>query len=371
MTPDDVSKVEKALFLLVKSALNKNTKANFTNDIEVPIAPAFGPDVLKFDHMEWGKLITLAKKQGVQAISLDGFPHEYLHMIPKDIKIRWDRAVEQVEERHQKQIKVLKELTAIFKKNSVSTVIINNMCISKAYPIAKHRECADLNIAQPGSWEKGNKVIDNLGINVHKINKQHSIFNFRGITVHNHNIDLGKTEKVTLDNIEITIPERDFAAIFLTRQTADNFLSSSIVMRHLADLSLFFEEHSQEINFEQLTRELNRERILKIILHLLILSQKLLGFEKGLKLIFEQAKESRYISKKSVYSDFSLTPMADKIRKDLTSNEFIKSNINDLITMSKKERKTLELKNLLSNKWKYTLFKRRMFYKTLLKILVK
>jgi hypothetical protein len=371
MTPDDVSKVEKALFLLVKSALNKSYNTNVTNDIGAPITPVFGPDVLKFDHMEWGKLITLAKKQGVQAISLDGFPQEYLHMIPKDIKIRWDRAVEQVEERHQKQIKVLNELTAIFKKNSVSTVIINNMCISKAYPIAKHRECADLIIAQPGSWEKGNKVIDNLGINVHKINKQHSIFNFRGITVHNHNIDLGKTEKVTLDNIEINIPERDFAAIFLTRQTADNFLSSSIVMRHLADLSLFFEEHSQEINFEQLTRELNRQRILKIILHLLILSQKLLGFEKGLKLIFEQAKESKYLSKKCVYSDFSLTPMADKIRKDLTSNEFIKSNINDIITMSKKERKALELKTLLSNKWKYSLFKRGLFYKTLLKILVK
>ncbi|MDZ4058880.1 MAG: hypothetical protein U1D64_02440, partial [Bacteroidales bacterium] len=132
-----------------------------------------------------------------------------------------------------------------------------------------------------------------------------------------------------------------------------------------------FEEHSQDINFELLTKELNRERILKIILHLLILSQKLLGFEKGLKLIFEQAKESKYLSKKCVYSDFTLTSMADKIRKYLTTNEFVKSNINDLITMSKKERKALELKTLLSNKWKYSLFKRGLFYKTFLKILVK
>ena len=363
MIKADISRIERALVLLVKNALNKKDRGE--------IGEIITEGDLKFDHIEWGKLITLAKNQGVSAISLDGFPKEYMHIIPKDIKIRWDKAVEQVEARHHKQIGVLKELLDIFTKNSVYTLIVNNLCIGHTYPQPNHRECADLNIAQPDNWAKGNKTIDNLGINVYTLNSKKSIFSFRGVTVHNHNTNPGKAEKVLVENREINIPNRDFTALFFTRQITENFLDSSLVLRHLADLSLFFEAHSKQINFEQLTRELKREGRLKLIIHLLILSHKLLGFETGLKLLFEQAKAIRYISKSSVYSDFALHPTSEKIRKDLLTNEFVKSNINDLITMTRNQRKTLKAKELIQNKWKFRLIKRTLFCKTLLKTIFK
>ena len=369
MIKSDIAKVERALVLLVKGGLNGGIKEESSNK-SVARSKIIAQEDLNFEHMEWGKLITLAKKQGVVAIALDGFPKIYTEIIPKDIKIRWERATELVEERYKKQIDVLKELVTIFRENSINTIVINNLCISNAYPVSNHRECADLNIAQPQNWEKGNKVIDNLGVNVRILNSRHSFFSFRGVTVHNHKINPGKPAKILVDNLEAFIPELNFTASFLINQITDNFLNSSFVLRHLVDLSLFFESYSKEINFEQLTRELKREGKLKLILHLLILSHKLLGFETGLKQIFLEAKEIRYIRKKSNYSEFESDPLYEKIYKDIFSNEFEKSNINDLITMSSAQRKTIKVRELSQNRWKFRLIKRTLFCKTFIKTIL-
>ncbi len=68
MIKSDITKIERALVLLVKSGLNSGIKEESSNK-SVARSKIIAPEDFNFDHIEWGKLITLAKKQGVVAIA--------------------------------------------------------------------------------------------------------------------------------------------------------------------------------------------------------------------------------------------------------------------------------------------------------------
>jgi len=68
MIKSDITKIERALVLLVKSGLNSGIKEEGSNK-SVASSKIIAQEDLNFEHMEWGKLITLAKKQGVVAIA--------------------------------------------------------------------------------------------------------------------------------------------------------------------------------------------------------------------------------------------------------------------------------------------------------------
>src|SRR3989339_1447331 len=131
------SKAEKLLPLLIKNALQKNNDGQESNI-------AFTD--FQLDHTQWNELLTLAAKQGVFAIAYDGLPDTLLPELPKDITIKWQLGVENIEKRYDRQIGVLKELISIFNKNGIDLLLLKGLGLCSMYPEPNHRECGDLDI---------------------------------------------------------------------------------------------------------------------------------------------------------------------------------------------------------------------------------
>ncbi|HEY5509954.1 MAG TPA: nucleotidyltransferase family protein, partial [Prolixibacteraceae bacterium] len=147
---------------------------------------------------EWQRLIENAASMGVLAIAFDALPKgEAFPGLSKELMIRWGLSVQRLEDRNRRQREALRELIDTFRENQIAVLLLKGLGLAENYPLPAHRECGDLDIYLFGDYEKGNQVIEALGIEVDKECSKHSSFFFKGIHVENHlsflNLDLSET----------------------------------------------------------------------------------------------------------------------------------------------------------------------------------
>jgi len=230
---------------------------------------------------EWQRLIENAASMGVLAIAFDALPKgEALPGLSKELIIRWGLSVQRFEDRNRRQREALKELIAHFRKNRIEVLLLKGLGLAENYPLPAHRECGDLDIYLFGDYEKGNQVIEALGIEVNRESSKHSSFFFKGIPVENHlsflDVDFSQTDKnlevhlnrilkeqgyetIMIDDITVRIPTPDFTSLFLTRHNITHFLGSGLVLRHFCDMALFFSRNAGRINFESFRKIITEE----------------------------------------------------------------------------------------------------------------
>ena len=175
--------------------------------------------------------------------------------ISRELLLRWELSVQKLEARNRKQRAVIKELIALFKENGIEMLLLKGIGLSELYPDPYHRESGDIDIFLFGDYEKGNKVIEESGIEVEKDGSKHSKFYFKGVPVENHktflNAEYTQTDKnlekhlhkilyeqgfdsIVADDTQVRIPTPDFTAIFLSRHDITHFLASGLVLRQLS-----------------------------------------------------------------------------------------------------------------------------------------
>ena len=146
---------------------------------------------------DWNSLVNLAARQGVLCVARDGLVQ--MPGISRELLIRWELSVQKLEARNKKQRAVIKELVALFRENGIEMLLLKGIGLSELYPDPNHRECGDIDIFLFGDYEKGNKVIEELGIEVEKEGSKHSKFYFKGVPVENHktflNVEYTQTDK--------------------------------------------------------------------------------------------------------------------------------------------------------------------------------
>lgn len=330
---------------------------------------------------DWGELFTLAARQGVLGVSLDGLAqvekrsglskNDQIPGLSKELLIRWELSVKKMEARNKRQKEVIKELVALFRENGIEMLLLKGIGLGMNYPQPSHRECGDIDIYLFGDYEKGNKVIENLGIEVDKEGAKHSKFYFKGVPVENHktllNVEYSKTDKnleqhllrvldeqgfdsIMIDDVSVRVPTPDFIATFLTRHDITHFLASGLVMRHFCDLALFFEKNGDRIDFvrfEKLMREVGQY---DFFCSFLAIGQEYLGMP-------EESFPGISINHQKV------TVLTNRVLEDSLYNKYRSIDKKKLETMWVPRRKLLGLKHFLASKWKYDSIDRWLFYK--------
>ena len=199
--------------------------------------------------------------------------------IPRALKIRWELSVRHIGEIHRRQRLVLKELAEVFAREGIRVMLLKGLGLAEMYPRPEHRESGDLDIYLFGDFEKGNKVIGDLGIEVEYDGTKHSKFNYKGIPVENHknflNVTTTRVDKdlerelmrmlqeqkcgsLDLGGITVDVPPPDFQMIFLTRHAITHFLASGLVLRHLYDFGIFYSAHAQEVDLDRIEKIFKR-----------------------------------------------------------------------------------------------------------------
>lgn len=352
-----LSKENSTLFSLLRHAIWQNRDEELINfDLTTP---------------EWQRLIENAAGMGVLAIAFDTLPKgDALPGLSKELMIRWGLSVQRFEDRNRRQREALRELIDTFRENRIEVLLLKGLGLAENYPLPAHRECGDLDIYLFGDYEKGNQVIEALGIEVDRGYSKHSTFFFKGIPVENHLsfLDAGfsQTNKnleahlhrilneqgyktIMIDDIAVRIPTPDFTSLFLTRHNITHFFASGLVLRHLCDLSLFFSRNADAIDFEVLYKILAQESQLELFSSFIDLAQQYLGMP--------------------VDSIPVLTPeesTSNKILLDILDNSYRKISSEDRTEWGVLKRKAIGAMHLFQSKWKYDLAEDGVFYRRLM-----
>jgi len=324
------------------------------------------------EDIDWDSLINLAARQGVLCVARDGLVQ--MPGISRELHIRWELSVQKLEARNKRQRAVIKELVALFRENCIEMLLLKGIGLSELYPIPNHRECGDIDIFLFGDYEKGNKVIEELRIEVEKDGSKHSKFFFKGVPVENHktflNVEYTQADKnlekhlnkvlleqgfdtITIEDIPVRIPTPDFTAIFLSRHDITHFVASGLVLRHFCDLALFFEKNSARINFANFEKVMREYGQYKLLCSFLAIGQMHLGLPK------ESLPEF------SIDQQLVAT-LANRVLEDTFYNKYKSIDKKEIETMWVPRRKLLGVKQLFRSKWKYDLMEKGLFFKSLI-----
>jgi len=321
---------------------------------------------------EWQRLIENAAKQGVLAIAFDALPKgETLPGLSKELMIRWELSVERFEDRNRRQREALRELIAIFRENQIEVLLLKGLAVAENYPLPAHREFEDLDIYLFGDYEKGNQVIEALGIEINKEVTRHSFFFFKGIRVENHIsfLDVGIKqadnnlevhlhrilkeqgyETIRIDDIAVRIPTPDFTSLFLLRHHITHFLISGLVLRHFCDMALFFSRNAGRINFESFRKIIVEEHQFSCFSSFTQLAHVYLGMPDTPIPVSDKHKA-----------------LSERVLHDTLTNKSRYVKEEERMHWSVPKRKVIGAINLFNLKWKYDVLGKWEFYNTLSK----
>lgn len=349
---------QNVLFSLIKTSLWPE------KDGEVSLLPSGGVD--------WEALIALAARQGVLAVSYDGLPKN--HQIPglsKGLLIRWALSVQNLEARNEAQKKVLGELVTLFREHGMEMLLLKGIGLGTNYPHPGHRECGDIDMFLFGDYEKGNELMELLGIEVEKKSLKHSNFFFKGVPVENHktflNIEGSQTDKnleqhlhrvleqqgfdiLMVGDVPVRIPTPDFTATFLTRHDMTHFLASGLVLRYLCDLGLFFTRNRERIDLVRFEELMRAEGQYDFLCSFFAIAQRHLGMPKeGFPI--------------NPLSSPKMEILTHRVLEDTLYNKHRSLDKKVLETMWVPRRKLFGLGLFFGSAWKYRAIDRGLFYK--------
>lgn len=336
------------------------------------------------EDLDWNSLVNLAARQGVLSLSLDGMRlMEQSCKIPKissldglsrELLIRWELSSKKQEARNKKQRAVIKELVAVFRENGIEMLLLKGIGLSELYPNPNHRECGDIDIFLFRDYEKGNKVIEELGIEVDKDGSKHSNFFFKGVPVENHktflNVDHTKADEnlekhllevlrvqgfdtIMVDNVPVRIPTPDFTAIFLCRHDITHFLASGLVLRHFCDLALFFHLNRERIDFANFELVMREHGQYNLICSFLAIGKFHLGLPKESLVEFTIDQQQ-------------VVDLTNRVLEDTFCNPYRSIDRKEIETMWVPRRKLLGVNQLVRSKWKYDSIESGLFFKSLI-----
>ena len=236
---------------------------------------------------DWCNVIDLSFAQGVASISIDGLQkivavytgRELLLNSPEfeDLKYEWIGSVFQMECNFAKYLSAAKALGKIYADKGLNTLVLKGLVFSECYPIPSHRSSCDLDCYLFDGFEKGNQLVEQLGVMVNRNYFKNSSFDFNGLHVENHHYftafrgnrkakeyerllhqELASGEKRPIFDSDLLAPPVMFTALFCISHAQTHFLTEGITLRHILDWALFRKRHYDEIDwtrFESVCRK--------------------------------------------------------------------------------------------------------------------
>lgn len=265
-----LNKPQEMLFALLRASLHEK-------EVEVSYFDGATND-------DWKQCYQLAVAQGVMALAWDGVHRLPAKLMPfRNLKLTWAMAVEMYEAKYRRYCKTVDELSALYVRHGIGTVLLKGVGFSTYYPLPMHREGGDIDIytysadATKMTDKEANQLADKLmeeqGIEVEHHSVKHSNFIYKGIPIENHknflNVEI-IPEAVQADAVlyrklnpqivelvegKVQIPSPEFNALFISFHALQHY-GSGIALHHLCDWAMILKRYGwfipEEIQEKQL-----------------------------------------------------------------------------------------------------------------------
>jgi len=234
--------------------------------------------------VDWLPIRTLAERQGLYAIVLDGIDNlPALSRPPQGVLLEWiGEVLQSYENRYEQYCKALAEMAGLYNRHGLKMMVLKGYACGLNWPKPKHRPYGDIDIWQFGEHKKANALLTKeKGIKVDNSHHHHSIFYWRDFMVENHydfinvhhhrsNVELEKIFKelgeednhyVEICGEKVYLPSPNLHALFLLKHMINDFTAFSINLRQVLDWGFFVEKHTKEIKWDWLIALLDKYRM--------------------------------------------------------------------------------------------------------------
>ncbi len=282
--------------------MDKNLRESFGALVRLGIGHSMGalPET-----MDWPAIQTLANKQGLSAIVIDGIEKlpEKLRP-PKVLLLQWiGEVLQSYEYRYDLYRRAIAELAGFYNEHHYKMMILKGYACSLDWPKPEHRPCGDIDIWLFGRSHEADLLIEReKGIEVNRSEPHHTVFYWQDFMVENHFdfIDvnhhqshralektlkeLGKddTYSVELNGEPVYIPSPNLHSLFLLRHSMLHFAFGEFSFRQLLDWAFFVKAHGQEVDWKWLLDVLEQHGMMPLFNLFNALCIENLGFEAEL-----------------------------------------------------------------------------------------
>lgn len=234
------------------------------------LEPAFFAEI---STEQWNDVHTLALRQGVVAMMLDGIIRSGLE-IPRPVKMRFISSTDKLERGYTQKFRLAQELAQTYSTEGIEMMLLKGIGLSQLYPTPKHRPCSDIDIYLMGAQREGDRLVrKRFGVKINHGHHHHTTFHIKGILVENHYDfieahsrrsksrletylkELSAMESpahASLKGVDVLLPAPNLNALFLTLHAADHFAAENISIRHLTDWAMFLRSHHAEVDWQRL-----------------------------------------------------------------------------------------------------------------------
>lgn len=238
------------------------------------------------DRVDWVELQTLAWRQGLSAIVLDGLdvqvreerlPRE-CDIDPMQKKMWIGQVLQNFEYRYELYRRSIAEMAAFYNEHGFKMMVLKGYACSLDWPHPEHRPTGDIDIWQFGRYHEADAALaSEKGISIDSSHHHHTVFYWRDFMVENHydfinvhhhrsNAEYEKILKklgeddshsVELCGEKIYLPSPNLHALFLLKHAMLHFATGEISMRQLLDWGFFVEKHGEAVDWPYVMVVLN------------------------------------------------------------------------------------------------------------------
>lgn len=251
-------------------------------EVEVPTKEAV-QYISRLSADQWTNLRTLAEKQGVTAIALDGvnrliesFGQE---SIVKSINstwwkvfvLEWMGQLLMIEQSNQHQLTVMNDLAQKWVINGCRVMVMKGQSNGLFYPKPEHRSTGDIDCYLFENYSTGNDIAQYAGAKVDKSWYKHSVISYKGETFENHQFFVhtrdGKAGKQLEKELEdalkvdsslyaplskyVVCPPVQWTVMFLTYHACAHFISEGLNLKQVLDWAMFLNKYQEDVDWPQ------------------------------------------------------------------------------------------------------------------------
>ena len=225
-----------------------------------------------YDEVNWNAIETLAIRQGLSAIILDGInclPE--IARPPKEVLLQWiGSTIQSYEYRYTSYQKAIAGLAGWYNAHGYKMMVLKGFACSIDWPKPEHRPCGDIDIWLFGKQKEADaQLAKEKEIKVDASHHHHTVYDWCGFMVENHydfiNVHHHKSNAtfetllkkqgqnneyfVELSGERVYLPSPNLHALFLLKHACMEFAASGLNLRQLLDWAFFVKAHRKEIDW--------------------------------------------------------------------------------------------------------------------------
>ena len=141
--------------------------------------------------VDWQEVYDLSMQQRVGAIACDGLFALEQCDIDEDLRYKWLGQSMVIEQKATAQWKLACQLASLYAQHGIKTYLLKGISFASYYPKPFHRPSSDLDICLLEDFDKGNSLVEQMGVKVDVSETKHSHFTINNIHVENHQFCIG------------------------------------------------------------------------------------------------------------------------------------------------------------------------------------